>query len=70
MPATWCGVSKQGRDHHHGLRATQRTPRPGTRDPLAILARVAQLFSSPDDPRWEQDRPLLDDDLRDPWVEQ
>lgn len=28
---------------------------------------VADLFSGPVDPAWEQDRQLLDDEPRDPW---
>ena len=28
---------------------------------------IAELFSGPVDPAWEQDRQLLDDELRDPW---
>jgi len=29
---------------------------------------VADLFSGPDDPTWESDRMLINDDLYDPWL--
>ncbi|WP_232549795.1 type II toxin-antitoxin system Phd/YefM family antitoxin [Propioniciclava soli] len=29
---------------------------------------VAELFSGPADPDWEQDRQLLDSEVRDPWA--
>lgn len=29
---------------------------------------IAGLFRGPDDRDWEQDRQLLDDELRDPWA--
>lgn len=28
---------------------------------------IAELFNGPADPAWEQDRDLLDDELRNPW---
>ena len=28
---------------------------------------IADLFSGPEDPAWQQDRQLLDDEPRDPW---
>nr|NLI50182.1 type II toxin-antitoxin system prevent-host-death family antitoxin [Propionibacterium sp.] len=31
---------------------------------------IADLFNGPDDPTWEHDRQLLDEDPRDPRVEQ
>lgn len=30
---------------------------------------IAHLFNGPDDPSWDQDRALLDEEPRDPWVE-
>lgn len=32
-------------------------------------AEIAELFRGPGDPAWEQDRELLDDNLRDPWAD-
>lgn len=29
---------------------------------------IEELFRGPADPAWEQDRNLVDDELRDPWV--
>lgn len=29
---------------------------------------IADLFRGPDDPDWAQDRDLVDNELRDPWV--
>lgn len=31
-------------------------------------AEIADLFRGPADPEWEQDRGLLDTDVRDPWA--
>lgn len=31
-------------------------------------AEIADLFRGPADPEWEQDRELLDTDVRDPWA--
>ena len=33
-------------------------------------AEIAELFRGPEDADWEQDRQLLDDQLRDPWANQ
>ena len=31
-------------------------------------AEIAELFRGPEDPDWEHDRQLVDDQLRDPWA--
>ena len=31
---------------------------------------IAELLRGPEDPDWQQDRQLLDDQLRDPWADQ
>jgi len=33
-------------------------------------AEIAELFRGPEDPDWEHDRHLVDDQLRDPWAGQ
>lgn len=33
-------------------------------------AEIAEMFHGPEDPDWDQDRRLLDDELRDPWADQ